>query len=97
MKLALCGQDDCPRPYEFCEACVRADERERVLDQMDMYMTEQRKRYQANEDRAVSLALDILRAKTEALPSLQMRRPDDVYDWYVLRADVLALLDGGSE
>lgn len=38
-----------------------------------------------------------LRAKVEALPSLQMRRLDDVYDWYVLRADVLALFDGPGE
>jgi hypothetical protein len=28
MKTSLCGEADCPTPYEFCEACVRADERE---------------------------------------------------------------------
>lgn len=38
-----------------------------------------------------------LRAKVEALPPLQMRRPDDMYAAYVQRADVLALLDGSSD
>lgn len=38
-----------------------------------------------------------LRARVEALPPLQMRRPDDVYAAYVLRADVLALLTGASD
>ena len=31
-----CGLDDCSRPDEFCEQCVRADERERIAKIMDL-------------------------------------------------------------
>ena len=32
---SLCGEDDCPTPYEFCAGCVRADERERLRKQVE--------------------------------------------------------------
>ena len=33
-KASLCGDPDCSTPYEFCEGCVRADERAKVREQI---------------------------------------------------------------
>lgn len=35
--LMVCGRADCPRPYGFCEACVRAEERERIAQAIEAH------------------------------------------------------------
>ena len=35
MRESICGEKDCPTPYEFCEGCVRADERERIAQDLE--------------------------------------------------------------
>jgi hypothetical protein len=67
------------------EPLIRADERNSIAIATD------RVRRTAAEG-----AMADLRAKISTLPSLQMRRPDDVYDAYILRAKVIALFDGSQ-
>lgn len=35
MAESICGQEDCPKPYEFCEACVRVDQNERIAQAIE--------------------------------------------------------------
>jgi hypothetical protein len=85
MKKSICGQDDCPTPYEFCEACIRADERERnrEADGVAAYL-------------AVENVLIDLRGKVQKLheaPYPHIHYGGEPTGWRVALNAVLILLD----
>ena len=58
IKTSLCGQEDCPTPYEFCEECVRADERSIDAPRLSKMLFESRE--------AVEMYADIVESRTGA-------------------------------
>lgn len=94
MKVSICGEADCPTPYEFCEACVRADERVKA-DAPGWRVHAMQARQECAELRRERADL---RAKVEALPRPRMANDAFVMDerWDLWRAKVLALFDGGG-
>jgi hypothetical protein len=84
VKKSICGEADCPTPYEFCEACIRADERQTITSARFL------------EGVSATVRAD-LRTQMLALPVIWAGSPllDPVAT--VDRADVLALLDGATD
>jgi hypothetical protein len=82
MKVSICGEADCPTPYEFCEACIRADERATIKYEMGVLQWEGLRLRQERAD---------LRAKVAALPPWI-----GAGGKWLSRDAVLALIDGGE-